>query len=1559
MVLKYKHFIQFPISLIAAFLLNISFPFASYGFENSNNPPEWRLELNRAKVATFYSAAYGNGYDELKLAQQYVKSARVKLLKAIENDSSLVRYMPLVDGLWEELSGSEAIAVDNLNYRYPTSSLLAGHRNDFEVRDSAEELLIEDLLEKILDQNDPLTRGRIAESIDFVVLQVAPYDQNLVLVGSDYFSANSGHYVIRLHELTEILGPTGFIRYKENNLIDEDWERIFKAYKIDKVLNIQVSDRGSIIPGLFYKGVALYTVKQGEEPVYVSYFEKFKVDKIDSWNQAVITMLLNILLLFLGLFLIFTVKVQKAPNKGRFLGYDILFDVNTKFIWEICVIASTSIITIAIFHVIGEQFAPGINSYYKESLVYVWVAYQVFIPFIGAVILSYLVLSKLPGIIVNNEESYIAILFGALMAQVVILSYYEYHIALISNPIFYYFKWIAFFGLLFSGVVSGKLLNRIYKKEPVSRIGKSLLILMLISPCIGFWLEFGGSVYNSNLIYALSGVFGIVILLNPKWLRIPNSNKPTLQSLENKKGLEEPITWYTSGTNANLLSDQLIQFIQSDSFDDRTFILNGISGVGKTRLLSEVIKKIRRDNLKVRWFQGTCNTSEETESTNFDAFEDAFSINGERVSTDLEAADRTLPHGFFSDRTHLASSLGKAIQQITSSTMINVSDMLHIENAQVKSVDEIARELLNFLLEKYVKASRSKVILVLDDFQWASSNTKSLLEKFRTLVNEKPNYAPYFKFILVISTSEHIQVAGALSASYKVKSSTLILDDGVAFANSIIQDECFQIPGYETCFRFDALLKGHILKMLNSNQVVFTPGDFFGYLATLEREDFISLDNDVVRLVKEPSEDEIQLLHVRRASFEKAFNQLEDSDKALLESASIVGYKFDAEILSKIWKLDLIRVLERLEKLEDEFVKDQSHEDNIYAFSDKTLYQVIRNSAAKNKKKNDSRQLIVEYQKRIISTVLEDNDNHYLEGLDLDILLSVSKRCFNYNHVSYIRANTPIIVLTACKKLAIKGLEGPCLKFLKNLYEQGLSLNSQELILLLDVLQALTYSDRSITRFEFINKEIKNQSDDLKSKGSFLEVVYRLSEKYSVSMPGDAVETALDKIAVILMGGVMSFVRPLIRFGRISDISDLKKVENTSNIQYLDDIQNAQIIIKWFECISILINEDKILNEPSLQRIHFYSLICQNESPEKFYQLFERALNTSNFDLAGEISRDLCMSGSAENKHKFLFSALRLISGAVFDVSEFDSITLNQNKVRDSISKFIERKDLSPKITSDFNFLLSRLREYFYLKEEYDFVLELTEMALEISISMNDSIGQKLAWSYKGAANFKLKEFKNSLEAYWEYFEFMLRTTRKAEEFVYPMEGIIRASLQLNSFDVYIKAYQDLYESLIILGKPLIDEPIKFSLIDNSQSISELIDRIPKVPKIDYDNEVTLQAKLVLQLIVSVALADGKIESKETYNLIEVTRALSHALNINFNAMLSELESCKKRILNNVADSKHEIAFRNDCESLKMLKCSLSPEVVLDLCSVIAGADNNWAEFEIVLVNIVKEVFDF
>ena len=128
--------------------------------------------------------------------------------------------------------------------------------DDFVVKDDAEELLIESLLEEVITQNDPMNKGKIVDNMDFIVLQIQPYDETHFTVANDFFG-HTGHYVVRFHEFAEILGEEGFERFKTDELTLEDWDKIYDTYGIDKLLHFKIVDQDPELPGLFYKGIFL------------------------------------------------------------------------------------------------------------------------------------------------------------------------------------------------------------------------------------------------------------------------------------------------------------------------------------------------------------------------------------------------------------------------------------------------------------------------------------------------------------------------------------------------------------------------------------------------------------------------------------------------------------------------------------------------------------------------------------------------------------------------------------------------------------------------------------------------------------------------------------------------------------------------------------------------------------------------------------------------------------------------------------------------------------------------------------------------------------------------------------------------------------------------------------------------------------------------------------------------------------------------------------------------------------------------------------------------------
>ena len=133
-----------------------------------------------------------------------------------------------------------------------------------------------------------------------------------------------------------------------------------------------------------------------------------------------------------------------------------------------------------------------------------------------------------------------------------------------------------------------------------------MLIVGFLFAFVSSWLELRESYFIANIAYLLLAAISLWMLLNP--LRVGLSvTSGESETTNNKSGLSNPVKWYTQGLNVESLKNQLSEFILADDVNQRLFILQGNSGLGKTRFLNECISHFRNTEANIKWFQGDCN----------------------------------------------------------------------------------------------------------------------------------------------------------------------------------------------------------------------------------------------------------------------------------------------------------------------------------------------------------------------------------------------------------------------------------------------------------------------------------------------------------------------------------------------------------------------------------------------------------------------------------------------------------------------------------------------------------------------------------------------------------------------------------------------------------------------------------------------------------------------------------------------------------------------------------------------------------------------------------------
>ena len=128
--------------------------------------------------------------------------------------------------------------------------------------------------------------------------------------------------------------------------------------------------------------------------------------------------------------------------------------------------------------------------------------------------------------------------------------------------------------------------------------------------------------------------------------------------------------------------NQLSEFILADDVNQRYSFFRKFR-LRKTRFLNECISHFRNTEANIKWFQGDCNQVVEGTAP-YEPFYEAFTLNGEQIDIHLPKEQRSLPQGFFTDRSQLSKAFGTVISHAGSVAPVDIANLLSIEmNQQV------------------------------------------------------------------------------------------------------------------------------------------------------------------------------------------------------------------------------------------------------------------------------------------------------------------------------------------------------------------------------------------------------------------------------------------------------------------------------------------------------------------------------------------------------------------------------------------------------------------------------------------------------------------------------------------------------------------------------------------------------------------------------------------------------------------------------------------------------------------------------------------------------------
>lgn len=485
-------------------------------------------------------------------------------------------------------------------------------------------------------------------------------------------------------------------------------------------------------------------------------------------------------------------------------------------------------------------------------------------------------------------------------------------------------------------------------------------------------------VFLSNIIYIAPfsllhwGIGKYLVIVNNKKLD-SSKEKTLLGDLNFIKNVIDPHKFIYQPVKERLTNDNL-----------NIILMSAPMGMGKTRVIREAEKLFSKEDWN--WFYGDCDEIQDENSISFEPLIQAFK--------ELLKVDE------FTDRSKQMDNIsGEAVKVIADISGAGSEMITDFNRDEEKSMTEICVEIAEKL-----EVNNKKSVFIMEDLHWIDPESYAFLKHLIKTVNRNPFIRKNVCIILTLRNDDVNNLRGVsldklnkdlISLNNEVESE-IIIDSLISENNFNIKDFIFHISKQNDQFKIkddslsdinykinNAILEAndkfkvtplYIIKIIElwiQNKVLKYSPD--GYVLT-DSIDFLELPN---------TEEVDSYYHSILDGFENKWTRI-------LESAAIIGSKFNANILSQVWGYELLEILSFLESVEEKgLITDLSDEDNIYEFKDKRVISAIK-SYFSTSQDTGVKQIILEYNKRYLD--LQKNIIEEPSLCSVEEILSVIRR---------------------------------------------------------------------------------------------------------------------------------------------------------------------------------------------------------------------------------------------------------------------------------------------------------------------------------------------------------------------------------------------------------------------------------------------------------------------------------------------------------------------------------------------------------------------------------------
>ena len=891
---------------------------------------------------------------ENKYALQFNKKFNLTLSTCDQNMNHVVELFPFFQGFPEYMG----FADDPIEYAY------------------------DDALNKLFSlKHINLSKSPIKDANITSIVIRNNCDDEMFEIANQTVIENTNHYILPPHEIISIVGEKDYEMLINGNLSDDLIFPIMESLNLERLGVFIVNDIDVIDNKIWFVESKFTTFNKDtglSEPIFAKGFchDKRAIGILDILIMFIESILLLTFLSFLTTFT--NIKKLNSTN--------ILSSLSYGFIYKLEFVSKTFIIPLVFSFVMIYSLSyiiPTPEDHYMEFSAKIWVFLLTLGMSLVPTIINLYIINRMDLDGFHTINGYRTFANTSLYATYLPLE------------IFYLIQYDkmyteAQFVSIFVTFCIGDLLARSYFQFTAISKNSSLKTQSFIGLILGI---IGLLIFNLIILSKLS----IKNLLITIVLIVPISILHRLIEVYLNKKYEQNIR---SSSEIKFFSD--IPFIKSlidpqvKIFDKvkesmsnselNIFTIIGPSGIGKTRSLFET--KEAFENNDWEWYYGDCDEVQGETAISFEPF--------------LEAFKNLLKIEEFTNRgEQLDSSLGSVVD--VGSAIIDVDTSSFVKNYD-RDGNQKMTEICVDIIEK-LERRKKKTVFVMEDMHWIDPESYSFLKLFIQMINRNKFLRGNMCIIFSMRCEIDNKFRGPSSIEFNNDLKELQINSSFKFSiQELLNENDFDV----TDFAKQLSVQNNNFKIQNNSLVQIN--NLFNNAISEFVVDYITplyitkviekwIDDGLLiyspegyRLKSAISSENLPNDTGVDSYYHTIIGNYDEKWQRLLESAAIIGNKFNAEILASVWRYELLDVLSFLEKaVQDKLLIDISEEDNIYMFgvkskvgSGKRIVSSIKSYFTSYDTDESEKQITLEYNKRYIDLqhdIIDNTHNYSIEKI--------------------------------------------------------------------------------------------------------------------------------------------------------------------------------------------------------------------------------------------------------------------------------------------------------------------------------------------------------------------------------------------------------------------------------------------------------------------------------------------------------------------------------------------------------------------------------------------------